>query len=335
MKALVHLEEQSFHSPDEKELLDVLQRMDIEKGRHTPVSDEQIDKLISMSLDSAPSEGTPQSQNSELPSTIQADVVSESGYSTSVVVIAASCVASLLALACIGVALYVVQVLKHNVFSSHLAWDMLPNLEKKVRNEGRQNDLQTEQRMLLVDVTDSESVLVSEKAIDWDRGLLSPRPLHKSVSQTSIGTEKSDQEFYDVASSASSSPYSTPALSTTHLPSEDTEKPAGGQQATHRSLPTLGGSEMQEVDRFPGSFPSRPTWSVRASEAKLRKVESNGELPRSGVSAGRRPYGAAPQFDAALAMQLRPGLGVGADAAWLVRFVMAVFGWCAILVSGR
>ena len=40
-------------------------------------------------------------------------------------------------------------------------------------------------------------------------------------------------------------------------------------------------------------------------------------------------------LDIALAMQLRPGLGVGADPAWMVRFLMAMFGWFAILVSGR
>lgn len=339
VKALVPVEEQSFHSPDQKELLDVLQRMDMEKGRHTPVSDEQIDKLIAMSLDSVPSEENHQVQDSGLTSTIQPEVYSETEYSTPVVVITAACAASLLALACVGVALYVVEILKRNVFTSHLAWDMLPNLEKKAGGEGGQSDLQGDQRGLLVDVTDSESVLVSERAIDWDRGLLSPRPLHKSISQTSIGTEKSEQEldekFYDVASSASSSPYSTPALPTTLLPSEDFEKPTEGLKASHRTLPTQTVPEMQEVDYFPGGFPSRPSWSVRASEAKLRKVESDGGHVQSGASAARRPYGAAPQFDAALAMQLRPGLGVNADAAWLVRFVMAVFGWCAVLVSGR
>ncbi|CAK5284119.1 unnamed protein product [Mycena citricolor] len=38
-------------------------------------------------------------------------------------------------------------------------------------------------------------------------------------------------------------------------------------------------------------------------------------------------------LDAALAMQLRPGLGLGADGAWLVRFLMSFFGWLAVLVS--
>jgi hypothetical protein len=34
-------------------------------------------------------------------------------------------------------------------------------------------------------------------------------------------------------------------------------------------------------------------------------------------------------------MQLRPGLGLGADPAWMVRFLMSMFGWFAILISGR
>ena len=48
----------------------------------------------------------------------------------------------------------------------------------------------------------------------------------------------------------------------------------------------------------------------------------------------RQPIVRSP-LDIALAMQLRPGLGVGADPAWMVRFLMAMFGWFAILVSGQ
>ncbi|KAJ7161755.1 hypothetical protein C8R46DRAFT_904706, partial [Mycena filopes] len=39
-------------------------------------------------------------------------------------------------------------------------------------------------------------------------------------------------------------------------------------------------------------------------------------------------------LDAALAMQLRPGLGLGADGAWLVRFLMSFFGWLGCLLLG-
>ena len=43
---------------------------------------------------------------------------------------------------------------------------------------------------------------------------------------------------------------------------------------------------------------------------------------------------AAAVVDLALAMQLRTGFGAMADAAWLIRFVMALFGWMAVLVGG-
>jgi len=52
-------------------------------------------------------------------------------------------------------------------------------------------------------------------------------------------------------------------------------------------------------------------------------------------SARRRAYrDPLPEFDLALALQLRPGFGAGADAAWLVRFMMGIFGWFTVLVSG-
>ncbi|KAJ3834359.1 hypothetical protein F5878DRAFT_630686 [Lentinula raphanica] len=47
----------------------------------------------------------------------------------------------------------------------------------------------------------------------------------------------------------------------------------------------------------------------------------------------RRPARSA--IDIALAMQLRPGLGMGADPAWMVRFLMAMFGWFVVLISGN
>jgi hypothetical protein len=48
-----------------------------------------------------------------------------------------------------------------------------------------------------------------------------------------------------------------------------------------------------------------------------------------------RAYLAFPQFDIALAMQLRPGLGIGADPAWMVRFLMSMFGWFAVMLTSQ
>ena len=47
-----------------------------------------------------------------------------------------------------------------------------------------------------------------------------------------------------------------------------------------------------------------------------------------------RTGNAAPAIDLALAMQLRTGFGATADAAWLMRFLMAVFGWIAVFIGG-
>ena len=40
-----------------------------------------------------------------------------------------------------------------------------------------------------------------------------------------------------------------------------------------------------------------------------------------------------PELDIAFAMQLRPGLGLGSDPAWLVRFLMAMFGWMTVFIG--
>jgi hypothetical protein len=47
-----------------------------------------------------------------------------------------------------------------------------------------------------------------------------------------------------------------------------------------------------------------------------------------------RPGDAAPAIEVALAMQLRTGFGATADAAWLMRFLMAMFGWIAVFIGG-
>jgi hypothetical protein len=65
---------------------------------------------------------------------------------------------------------------------------------------------------------------------------------------------------------------------------------------------------------------SHPAWAMVTPE----------EEPQADAHTGSA---AAVAVDLALAMQLRTGFGVNADAAWLIRFVMAVFGWVAVLVG--
>jgi hypothetical protein len=100
---------------------------------------------------------------------------------------------------------------------------------------------------------------------------------------------------------------------------------------------------MKLSTSLPGSFPDlEPTAQV---EVALESPSAIAPITRRVVPA---PNGAATtQFvipsartlvrsplDIALAMQMRPGLGAGADPAWMVRFLMAVFGWMAVAVAG-
>ncbi|TFK20996.1 hypothetical protein FA15DRAFT_553300, partial [Coprinopsis marcescibilis] len=86
----------------------------------------------------------------------------------------------------------------------------------------------------------------------------------------------------------------------------------------------------------------RPAWSLRAAEAPRLAVASASPspiLPPSPVSFGNAVATSLRRktspLDIALAMQLRPGLGAGADPAWMVRFLMAAFGWFVVVVSGN
>jgi hypothetical protein len=103
---------------------------------------------------------------------------------------------------------------------------------------------------------------------------------------------------------------------------------------------------------------SRPAWSLRAEEdtslyipspstsspslspstlvQPLSASPSQDALSVAVPVSRRRGYRSAiPEFDIALAMQLRPGLGIGADPAWMVRFLMAMFGWFTVLLVGK
>lgn len=90
-----------------------------------------------------------------------------------------------------------------------------------------------------------------------------------------------------------------------------------------RSLPPTRPSSPFVSLRIPGQLDPEPP----------ALVSTTSEL--SPESADRRAYRApVPELDIAFAMQLRPGFGLGADPAWLVRFLMAMFGWMTVLIGG-
>lgn len=106
---------------------------------------------------------------------------------------------------------------------------------------------------------------------------------------------------------------------------------------------------------LPGAFPveNHPLADVMAAmeeDVKKKTAKETGSPSSSGAQetttgtstalevvpatkATRRQPTRSP-IDIALAMQLRPGLGLGADPAWMVRFLMAMFGWFVVLISG-
>jgi hypothetical protein len=84
------------------------------------------------------------------------------------------------------------------------------------------------------------------------------------------------------------------------------------------SSPHQGAIQLDEDTPMERS--SQPAWAMVASYEQRRPDARTGN--------------ATPAIDLALAMQLRTGFGVTADAAWLMRFLMALFGWIAVIVGG-
>ncbi|KAJ6576792.1 hypothetical protein B0H10DRAFT_2443702 [Mycena sp. CBHHK59/15] len=122
-----------------------------------------------------------------------------------------------------------------------------------------------------------------------------------------------------------------------------------------RSVALGKGEEAEDEEDDLGAPP--PAWAVRAADAPALGLSASSEPPGafplsspapaststsvtpkstalSASSAAPRARTRRSPLDVALAMQLRPGLGVGAEGAWMVRFLMSFFGWFAILVGG-
>lgn len=80
------------------------------------------------------------------------------------------------------------------------------------------------------------------------------------------------------------------------------------------SFPDAAASPKQEIkpESVPNDTPSSPQPQIR------RRIRTPLE---EAIARTRSP------LEVALAMQLRPGLGVGADPAWMVRFMMVMWGW--------
>jgi len=113
------------------------------------------------------------------------------------------------------------------------------------------------------------------------------------------------------------------------------------------SAPRVAQPELRPVIEKPWLIPLPPSptssplrMTVQLHEGVPMNGNSQPALAMVALEEQHRPderspgNAAAAAVDLALAMQLRTGFGTTADAAWLIRFVMALFGWIAVLVGG-
>lgn len=280
-------------------------------------------------------------------------------------VLAVSCIAALLAVLCVGVALYITSYLRPSLLSSELAWNILPQLERQLAPRGSndgiggQKEVQYDEKTGALVVRQpgqerarsigTEEVKTQEETLDLisfdddeleekfhdaeDRPLLfsdnhpsTPR-VHDELPRVVV--DFADPDFLPLP--RSDSPFYTPQHTPMHTPPRSPAKPPLQMRAAR-----------------PGSPVSMPAWSLRAADSPSFAVNSDsgtplripGSLFPDALSATdtpgasrRMPNDPNAHIDIALALQLRPGLGLGADSAWLVRFIMSMFGWMTVLLG--
>ncbi|TFY60864.1 hypothetical protein EVJ58_g4878 [Rhodofomes roseus] len=111
------------------------------------------------------------------------------------------------------------------------------------------------------------------------------------------------------------------------------ESPALGLPASSAHTPTtspLPFSSTRMHARTPSPTITMPGALFSEAEADAQEMVEVERPTRA--RAYRAPM---PELDIAFALQLRPGLGLGAEGAWLVRFLMAMFGWLGVVVGGN
>ncbi|KAI0923083.1 hypothetical protein AcV5_009906 [Taiwanofungus camphoratus] len=155
--------------------------------------------------------------------------------------------------------------------------------------------------------------------------------------------EHSDPDFLPLPSSptpfftptASRSPSRSPLRRPLQMREMSTTSPVSKPAWSLRAAnsPSLGLARPSTPRLSPDSSPRIPGALYMEEEpSSADQTIQHDMVDRPGR---RRAYRAPiPELDIAFALQLRPGLGLGADPAWLVRFLMAMFGWMTVLIGG-
>ena len=262
-----------------------------------------------------------------------------------IIVFAFSCIAAFLALACIALTLYIIKSLRSQVLASKTSWELLPRFWAPRRT--KENTGATIKQRLS---SQGSLLLQTEGLLDAEEGSPQRHELHlvdkrlyfDAMSDIESEWDDVDEKYQDAIDMTplplfhdlpfdDNAPH-PPLSDDLPLPLSEFGHPLDSLTASDRSTPP-----MRELCLSPIT---RPAWSVRAIDSPalgLPSCQSGVDAtPQPLIHPRRRAYRPpVPELDIALAMQLRPGLGIGADSAWMVRFLMAIFGWFAVALTGN
>ena len=169
----------------------------------------------------------------------------------------------------------------------------------------------------------------------------SPLVRNSTTNLPRIEIEYADPDLLPLPILSTPTPYSTPPHTPprstlrrlpSHLSMRALSSPTPAWSLRASDAPALGLSsspssqlvQMRAVSPEPVSIPG----AFVPDEQQHQQTLPVEQRPRS--RAYRSPM---PELDLAFAMQLRPGLGLGSDPAWFVRFLMAMFGWMTVLLG--
>ena len=251
------------------------------------------------------------------------------------ILISVACAAAFLLISlCTITALYAMDFIKFGLFNSRDFYNVLPNVEKGGLGAPQGRVGVKDKELILDSPKEAQEEIFNEKRDVEAGNTPQPVPLSAETPLPPPHPEVEPQEPEDSFEDAPDVEHDDPDF--LPLPDHTNQQPP--------STPPRRSMNPQMRERTSTNLP--PSWSIRASESQPLSIPGayvfdSLPLPFSEVTteAGevtRRPYSDRnPEIDIALAMQLRPGLGEGADAAWLVRFLMGIFGWVTVVVSGN
>ena len=251
------------------------------------------------------------------------------------VLVSAACAAALMLIfLCTITALYAMDFIKVNLLGSRDLYNVLPGMEKGELGAPQGKVGIKEKKMILDSPKGEEGEEVFNEKVETENP---PRSVTPSIETPSSPPPNPDAEVEDSEGPFEDAPdieHNDPDF--LPLPDHNSKQPPF--TSPHRSM------NPQMRERTSTTLP--PSWSVRASESQPLSIPGAyvfdplplpfSEYTTETGEVAHRPYSDRnPGIDIALAMQLRPGLGEGADAAWLVRFLMGIFGWVTVVVSGN